>query len=62
MVVTSGSTASELESLFPPGIPVGEVVEAEAGEQDIYQRVHIRPFVDLRDFEYVEVLTGGGGA
>lgn len=60
MVVTSGSTASELESLFPPGIPIGEVVEAEAGEQEIYQRVHIRPFARLRDFEYAQILTGDG--
>ena len=60
-LVTSGSTASELESLFPPGIPVGEVVEAEAGEQEIYQRVHVRPFADLQDFEYAQILTGGGG-
>lgn len=58
-VVTSGSTASELESLFPPGIPIGEVVEAEAGEQEIYQRVHVRLFADLRGFEYAQVLTAG---
>lgn len=58
-LVTAGSTASALESLFPPGIPIGEVVEAEAGEQEVYQRVHVRPFADLRDFEYAQVLAGG---
>jgi rod shape-determining protein MreC len=61
-IATSGSTASELESLFPPGIPIGKVIEAEAGEQDVYQRVHIEPFAELRDFEYAQVLTGGEGA
>ncbi len=40
-------------------IPIGEVLESEAGEQDIYQRVHVRPFADLKDFEYAQVLTGG---
>jgi cell shape-determining protein MreC len=61
-LVTSGSTASSLESLYPPDIPVGEVLESEAGEQDIYQRVHVRPFADLKDFEYAQVLTSGEDA
>ena len=60
-LVTAGSTASELESLFPYGIPIGEVTEAEIGEQETYQRVHVRPFADLRDFEFAEILSGGGG-
>lgn len=60
-LVTSGSTASELESLFPPGIPIGEVIEAEVGEQETYQRVNVKPFADLRDFEIAEILSGGGG-
>jgi rod shape-determining protein MreC len=59
-LVTAGSTASDLESLFPPGIPVGEVTNAEIQAQDTYQQVHLKPFADLRDFEYVQVLTGGG--
>lgn len=58
-LATAGSVADELESLFPPGIPIGEVVEAEVGEQAVYQRVHVQPFADLRDFELVQVLTGG---
>jgi rod shape-determining protein MreC len=59
-LVTAGSTATELESLFPPGIPIGEVTKAEIQAQESYQRVHVKPFADLRDFEYVQVLTGGG--
>jgi rod shape-determining protein MreC len=58
-LVTAGSTASDLESLFPPGIPIGEVTNAEIQAQDTYQQVHLKPFADLRDFEYVQVLTGG---
>ncbi len=61
-IVTSGSTASQLESFYPYGIPIGEVVKAEAGEQEAYQRVHVKPFADLRDFEFVQVLTGGDGS
>jgi rod shape-determining protein MreC len=61
-LVTAGSAASELESLFPAGIPVGEVTEAELGEQEAYQRVQVKPFADLRDFEFAQILTGGPGA
>jgi len=58
-LVTAGSTASDLESLFPPGIPIGEVTKADIQAQDTYQQVHLKPFADLRDFDYVQVLTGG---
>jgi rod shape-determining protein MreC len=58
-LVTAGSTASDLESLFPPGIPIGEVTNAEIQAQDTYQQVHLKPYADLRDFDYVQVLTGG---
>ena len=63
-LVTAGSTATELESLFPYGIPVGEVTEAEVGAQETFQRVQVKPYADLRDFEFAEILTspdGGGG-
>jgi len=63
-LVTAGSQASDLESLFPYGIPIGEVTKAEIQAEDTYQSIHIKPFADLRDFEYVQVLTspeGGGG-
>jgi rod shape-determining protein MreC len=59
-LVTAGSQASELESLFPYGIPIGEVTSAEIQAQDSYQRVHVKPYADLRDFEIAQVLTGGG--
>lgn len=57
-VVTSGSTSSRLESLFPRGVPIGEVTRVDAEERELYQRVHIEPFADLRRLDYVQVLTG----
>lgn len=56
-VLTSGSTSTEFESLFPRGIPIGEVTRVEPAEQQLYQRVHIRPFADLHKIDYVRVLT-----
>jgi rod shape-determining protein MreC len=61
-LVTAGSTASNLESLFPYGIPVGEIAEADVDEQESFQRVLVKPFADLRDFEFAQILTGGSEA
>ena len=56
-VVTSGFTSDRLESLFPRGIPVGRVTKVDFDEVELYQRVHIRPFADLRRLDIVQVLT-----
>ena len=60
-VTTAGSRSSRLESLFPPDIPVGVVTRVNPEEVAQYQRVHIRPFADLRRLDFVQVLTRGGG-
>lgn len=62
-VVTAGSQSSTLESLFPANIPIGTVTKADDQELSQYQRVHIRPFADLRRLDFVQVLTrsGAGG-
>jgi len=59
-VVTAGTQASRLESLFPPNIPIGKVTRVEEREVNVYQRVHIEPFADVRDLEFVQVLTKRG--
>jgi rod shape-determining protein MreC len=56
-VVTSGFKTSEGESLFPRGIPIGRVSQVDLDEVEIYQRVHIRPFADLKQIDIVQVLT-----
>ena len=63
-VVTSGFTSSRegVESLFPRGIPIGRVTKVDLDEVDLYQRVHIKPFADLRRIDYVQVLTRRGRA
>jgi rod shape-determining protein MreC len=58
-VVTSGWRAQGIGSLFPPGLPVGEVTRAPVVEQEASQQVHVRPYADLRDLDLVQVLTGG---
>jgi rod shape-determining protein MreC len=61
-VITSGWRSSHLESLFPRGIPIGAVTRSDSSERELYQRVHLRPFADLRNLDVVEVLTRGGSA
>lgn len=55
-VITAGWRSSKLESLFPRGIPIGKVTRVDAGERELYQRVHLRPFADLRRIDVLEVL------
>jgi rod shape-determining protein MreC len=62
LVITSGFTASRLESLFPRGIPIGKVSKVDFDELETYQRVHIEPFADLRELDIVQVLTRRGVA
>ena len=59
-IVTSGFRSGELESLFPRGIPIGKVRRVDEGEVELYQRVHLEPFADLRRMDFVQVLTERG--
>jgi rod shape-determining protein MreC len=52
-VVTSGSTSEKYPSLFPEGIPIGRVTSVD----DDGTTAHVRPFADLRDLDYVQILT-----
>ena len=58
-VVTSGWRAQGLASLFPPNLPVGEVTKASVFEQEASQQVHLRPYADMANLDFVQVLTGG---
>jgi rod shape-determining protein MreC len=60
LVITSGFTSSKTESLFPRGIPIGRVTEVDLDELETYQRVHVKPFADLRQLDLVQVLTRRG--
>jgi rod shape-determining protein MreC len=58
-VVTAGWRAQGLASLFPRGLPLGEVTRAPISEQEATAKVDVRPYADLRNLEMVQVLTGG---
>jgi rod shape-determining protein MreC len=61
MVLTAGFSTGDLGSIFPPGIPIGKITRATVEERQAYQRVHLEPFADLRDMDFVKVLTTHSG-
>jgi rod shape-determining protein MreC len=61
-VVTSGFASDNVRSIFPRGIPIGRVTKVDLDEVEIYQRVHLKPFADLRRIDFVQVLTRRGTA
>ena len=58
-LVTAGWSTPQFSSAYPEGIEIGRVTEAEAAEEGGFQKVVVEPFADLREMEYVQVLTGG---
>jgi rod shape-determining protein MreC len=58
-LATAGWSNGVISSAYPPGIPIGRVSEAEEGTQQRFQRIHVTPFADLRQLEWLQVLTGG---
>ena len=60
IVVTSGFKTEDAESLFPRGIPIGRVSDVDLDEVEIYQRVHLKPYADLKSIDIVQVLTRRG--
>ena len=58
-VVTSGTVASPDDSLYPPGIPIGQVTSVN--EESAYRSVNVHPLVDLHNLDVVQVLTSAPG-
>jgi rod shape-determining protein MreC len=61
MVVTSGIKNGPLGSLYPPGIPIGVVSNANQDTLINDQQVQVTPLVNLRQITTVQVLTRPGG-
>lgn len=54
-VFTSGTVASPDDSLYPPGIPIGQVTSTN--EESAYKSVNVHPLANLRNLDIVQVLT-----
>jgi rod shape-determining protein MreC len=56
-VVTAGLVSSQGSSLFPRGLPIGQVTSVD--QQSPYQSVNVHPLADLHNLDVVQVLTSG---
>ncbi len=56
-LVTAGWSASGLSSLYPKGVPVGEVTSVGQTDTDLYQQVQVTPYVDFGALDAVLVLV-----
>jgi rod shape-determining protein MreC len=59
-VYTSGTVANPDDSLYPRGIPIGQVTSID--EESAYEAVNVHPLANLRNLDVVQVLTAGAGA
>jgi len=59
-VVTSGTVSSPDDSLYPPGIPIGEVTSVN--EESAYRSVNVHPLANLHNLDVVQVLTAARGS
>jgi rod shape-determining protein MreC len=57
-VVTSGTVAGG-ESLYPPGLMIGQVTSVN--EESAYKSVNVHPAANLHNLDIVQVLTAGAG-
>jgi rod shape-determining protein MreC len=58
-VVTSGTVSSPDDSLYPPGILIGQVTSVN--EESAFKSVNVRPAANLHNLDVVQVLTAGQG-
>jgi rod shape-determining protein MreC len=56
-VVTAGFKAGPLQSLYPPGIPIGTISSASESNLLNNGEVKVDPDVDLRHLDAVQILT-----
>ena len=58
-VVTSGTVSGPNDSLYPPGLLIGQVTSVN--EESAYTSVNVHPIANLHDLDVVEVLTSTAG-
>ena len=59
-VYTSGTVASPDDSLYPRGIPIGQVTSVD--EESAYESVDVHPLANLRNLDVVQVLSAAAGS
>ena len=60
LVLTSGTVSGRDDSLYPPGIPIGEVTSVNS--ESAYRSVNVHPLANLHNLNTVQVLTATPGS
>lgn len=56
-VVTRGFASRTLPSIYPPGLPIGQITSVGRQEVDVSFTVQVTPYVDARQLSYLAVLV-----
>jgi rod shape-determining protein MreC len=56
-VLTEGTLAGSLPSVYPRGIPIGTVTHVGQSDVGLYKDIQVKPFVDFSSLESVIVLV-----
>lgn len=59
VLVTAGWSNGRISSAYPYGIEIGRISDTTVSGEQTFQQVHVEPFADIRNLDYVQVLTGG---
>lgn len=59
-VMTAGTVSSQGDSLYPKGIPIGQVTSVD--EQSPFKSVNVSPVANLHNLDVVQVLTHSSGS
>jgi rod shape-determining protein MreC len=59
-VVTSGTLEGHDDSLYPPGLVIGQVTSSN--EESAYTSVNVHPVANLHELDTVQVLTAAAGS
>jgi rod shape-determining protein MreC len=60
LVLTSGTVSGRDDSLYPRGIPIGEVTSVNS--ESAYRSVNVHPLANLHNLDTVQVLTATPGS
>jgi rod shape-determining protein MreC len=55
-IVTSGTLLKQYPSLFPQGIPIGQVFSVGQSDTSVYKQIQIQPYVEFNQLDSVTAL------
>jgi cell shape-determining protein MreC len=57
LIATGGFNEREFLSVYPPGVPIGQVTRVSSADGDVYRPMPVRPLVDPRKLSDMVILV-----